>query len=86
MARIEINHDVLAENLTPEKIRALQLAPIELTNDGRVVAIEGPSIVIARAWVADPDAWAQLPRSVRAGSVARFDATQLQLVDARSSG
>jgi hypothetical protein len=86
VARIEISRQVLAANLTPEKVRALQLAPVELTNDGEVLAIEGPSIVIARAWITDPDAWKQLAQSVRAGEVARFDATQLQLVDSRSTG
>ena len=58
-----------------------QLAPIELTQSGDVLAIEGPSIVIARAWIRDPDAWRQLAQSVRAGTVRRFDATQLQLTD-----
>ena len=81
MARIEINRKVLAENLPPDKVRALQLAPIELTETGDVLAIEGPSIVIARAWIRDPDAWKQLALSVRAGTVRRFDATQLQLTD-----
>jgi hypothetical protein len=81
VARIEINRQVLAENLATDKVRALQLAPIELTQSGDVLAIEGPSIVIARAWIRDPDAWKQLAQSVRAGTVRRFDATQLQLTD-----
>jgi len=81
VARIEINRQVLAANLTPEKVRALQLAPVELTEDGVVLTIEGPSIVIARAWITDPDAWKQLAQSVRAGTVRRFDATQLQVAD-----
>jgi hypothetical protein len=51
MARIEIERRVLKQNLTPEKIQALQLA-----------------------------------QSVRAGSVRRFDATQLQLADELSVG
>ena len=81
VARIEINRRVLAGNLTPDKVRALQLAPVELTEDGEVLALEGPSIVIARAWITDPDAWKQLTQSVRAGTVRRFDATQLQVAD-----
>ena len=86
MARIEIERGVLRENLTPEKIQALQLAPIELTEGGELLVIEGPSIVIARAWIRDPQAWTQLPQSVRAGAVRRFDATQLQVADEPSVG
>ena len=86
MARIEIERRVLKENLTPEKIRALQLTPIELSESGEQLVIEGPSIVIARAWITDPQAWTQLPQSVRAGSVRRFDATQLQVADGPSVG
>ena len=86
VARIEIRRQVLAPNLTPDKVRALQLAPVELTEEGDVLAIDGPSIVIARAWITDPDAWKQLAQSVRAGEVARFDATQLQVVDPMSTG
>jgi hypothetical protein len=86
VARIEINRQVLAANLTPEKVRALQLAPVELTEVGEVLTIEGPAIVVARAWITDPDAWKQLAQSVRAGEVTRFDATQLQLMDSRSTG
>ena len=86
MARIEIERRVLKENLTPEKIRALQLAPIELSEGGERLVIDGPSIVIARAWIIDPQAWTQLAQSVRAGSVRRFDATQLQVVDDPSVG
>ena len=81
MARIAINRQVLAANLTPEKVRALQLAPVALTEEGEVLTIEGRSIVIARAWITDPDAWKQLAQSVRAGTVRRFDATQLQVAD-----
>jgi hypothetical protein len=81
VARIEINRQVVAENLTPDKVRALQLAPIELTEGTDVLIIEGESIVVARAWITDPDAWKQLAQSVRAGTVRRFDATQLQLAD-----
>ena len=86
MARIEIERRILKENLTPEKMRALQLAPIELIDSGERLAIEGPSIVIARAWITDPQAWTQLAQSVRAGSVRRFDATQLQVADGPSVG
>ena len=48
--------------------------------------IEGRSIVVARAWITDPEAWKQLAQSVRAGEVRRFDATQLQVEDPRSIG
>ena len=86
MARIEIERRALKENLTPEKIQALQLAPIEIRESGELLAIEGPSIVIARAWITDPQAWTQLAQSVRAGGVRRFDATQLQVADGPSVG
>jgi hypothetical protein len=86
MARIEIDRRVVKENLTQEKIRALQLAPIELSEHDELLVIEGPSIVIARAWIRDPQAWTQLAQSVRAGDVRRFDATQLQLADGPSVG
>jgi hypothetical protein len=86
MARIEIARSVLKENLTPEKMRALQMAPIELSDSGPRLVIEGPSIVIARAWITDPQAWTQLAQSVRSGVVRRFDATQLQLADEPSVG
>lgn len=81
VARIEINRQVLAENLALEKVRALQLAPVELIDGAGTLIIEGSSIVVARAWITDPDAWKQLAQSVRAGTVRRFDATQLQLTD-----
>ena len=86
MARIEIERRVLKENLTPEKVRALQLAPIDVSERGERLVIEGPSIVIARAWITDPQAWTQLAQSVRAGGVRRFDATQLQVADEPSVG
>jgi hypothetical protein len=86
MARIEIERSVLKENLTAEKMRALQMAPIELSDSGPRLVIEGPSIVIARAWITDPQAWTQLAQSVRSGVVRRFDATQLQLADEPSVG
>jgi hypothetical protein len=41
VARIEINRQVLAGNLTPDKVRALQLAPVDVTEDGEVLALEG---------------------------------------------
>jgi hypothetical protein len=81
VARIEINRQLLAENLTPDKLRALQLAPVDLVEEAGTLIIEGPSIVVARAWITDPDAWKQLPQSVRAGTVRRFDATQLHVTD-----
>jgi hypothetical protein len=86
MARIEIERRVLKQNLTPEKIQALQLAPIDVRESGELLVIDGPSIVIARAWITDPEAWTQLPKAVRAGGVRRFDATQLQLADEPSVG
>ena len=81
MARIAINRQVLAENLTADKVRALQLAPIELVDREGALILEGAAIVVARAWVTDPDAWKQMPQSVHAGVVRRFDATQLQVTD-----
>jgi hypothetical protein len=81
VARLEIDRRVLAQNVTPDKVRALQLAPIALTETTELVVIEGSSIVIARAWVTEPDAWKQLPGGVRAGTIRRFDATQLQVAD-----
>ena len=86
MARIEIERRILKENLTPEKIQALQLNPVEIRESGELLAIEGPSIVIARAWITDPQAWTQLAQSVRSGGVRRFDATQLQVADEPSVG
>jgi len=86
VARIEIERRVLKQNLTPEKIRALQLAPIDVRENGERLVIDGSSIVIARAWITDPEAWTQLPQSVRAGGVRRFDATQLQVADEPSVG
>ena len=86
MARIEIERRVLKENLTSEKIRALQLVPIELSEGSELLVIDGPSIVIARAWITDPQAWTQLAQSVRAGEIRRFDATRLQVADAPSVG
>jgi hypothetical protein len=86
MARIEIERRVLKQNLTAEKIQALQLAPIDVRESDELLVVEGPSIVIARAWITDPEAWTQLAQSVRAGSVRRFDATQLQLADEPSVG
>jgi hypothetical protein len=86
VARIEIDRQVLAENVTPDKIRALQLAPVDLTEGDGTLIIEGTAIVVARAGITDPDAWKQMAQSVRAGEVARFDATQLQLKDSRSTG
>jgi hypothetical protein len=86
MARIEIERRVLKENLTREKMQALQLSPIQLSERDDRLVIEGPSIVIARAWIIDPQAWTQLAQSVRAGAVRRFDATQLQLADEPSVG
>ena len=81
MARIEIKRLILAENLTPDKVRSLQLAPVDLSEGPDALIIEGRSIVVARAWITDPDAWREIAQSVRAGAVRRFDATQLQVSD-----
>lgn len=81
VARIEIDRRVVADNVTPEKIQALQLGPVSVHAGDQAMVIDGPSIVVARAWVTDPDAWQQLPQSVRQGAVRRFDATQLQIAD-----
>jgi hypothetical protein len=86
MARIEIERRILKQNLTLEKMRALQPVPIDVVESADRLVIEGPSIVIARAWITDPDAWTLLAQSVRAGSVRRFDATQLQVADEPSVG
>jgi hypothetical protein len=86
MARIEIERRILKQNLTLEKLRALQPVPIDVVESADRLVIEGPSIVIARAWITDPDAWTLLAQSVRAGSVRRFDATQLQVADEPSVG
>ena len=86
MALIEIERRVLKQDLTAAKIQTLQLAPVDVRENGELLVIEGPSIVIARAWITDPQAWTQLTKSVRAGSVRRFDATQLQVADDASVG
>jgi hypothetical protein len=86
MARIEIERRILKQNLTLEKMRALQPVPIDVVENADRLVIEGASIVIARAWITDPDAWTLLAQSVRAGSVRRFDATQLQVADEPSVG
>ena len=86
VARIEIDRRLLKQDLTPEKIRALQLAPVEVRERGERLVIDGPSVVIARAWITEPQAWAHLTESVRAGIIRRFDATQLQLADEPSVG
>ncbi len=81
VARVELDRAFLADGLLPAKVRALQLSPVEIHDNGSTMVIEGSAIVIARAWVVDPEAWRELPRSVTAGRVALFDATQMQVAD-----
>ena len=79
MARVEIERTVLAEGLAIEKVKALQLTPVEVSTNGTRMILEGPDIVVARAWVVDPEAWKGLASSVVAGRVLIFDATQLKV-------
>jgi hypothetical protein len=79
VARVEIERTVLAEGLAIEKVMALQLSPVEVSSNGSKMILEGPDIVVARAWVVDPEAWKGLPSSVVAGHVLIFDATQLKV-------
>jgi hypothetical protein len=79
VARVEIDRLVLAEGLAMDKVRALQLSPVEVSNNGTRMILEGPDIVVARAWVVDPEAWKGLASSVVSGRVLVFDATQLKV-------
>lgn len=79
MARVEIERTVLAEGLAIDKVQALQLSAVEVSNNGTKMILEGPDIVVARAWVVDPEAWKGLASSVVAGRVLVFDATQLKV-------
>jgi len=79
VARVEIERTVLAEGLDMEKVKALQLSPVQISNNGTKMILEGPDIVVARAWVVDPEAWKGLASSVVTGSVQVFDATQLRV-------
>lgn len=79
VARVELDRTVLAEGLDPDKVKALQLSPVQISNNGTKMILEGPDIVVARAWVVDPDAWKSLASSVVAGRVQVFDATQLKV-------
>jgi hypothetical protein len=79
VARVEIERSVLAEGLDLEKVKALQLSAVEISNNGSKMILEGPDIVIARAWIVDPEAWKGLASSVVAGHVEVFDATQLKV-------
>jgi len=79
VARVEIERTILAEGLAMEKVTALQLSPVQISNNGTRMILEGPEIVVARAWVVDPDAWKNLASSVVSGHVQVFDATQLKV-------
>lgn len=79
MARVEIERSILAEGLDIEKVKALQLSPVQVSNNGATMILEGPDIVVARAWVVDPDAWKSLASRVVAGRVQIFDATQMKV-------
>jgi len=79
VARVEIERSVLAEGLDLEKVKALQLSPVEISNNGTKMILEGPDIVVARAWIVDPEAWKGLATGVVAGHVEVFDATQLKV-------
>lgn len=76
---MEIDRTILAEGLDVEKVKALQLSPVQISNNGTKMVLEGPDIVVARAWVVDPEAWKGLAGSVVAGRVELFDATQLKV-------
>ena len=62
-----------------EKVMALQLSPVQISSNGTKMILEGPDIVVARAWVVDPEAWKGLASSVVTGRVQVFDATQLRV-------
>ncbi len=81
VARVELERKILAEGLLPAKVQSLQLAPVEVSDNGTRMVIEGPDIVVARAWVVDPEAWKALPKAVTKGRVALFDATQMKVAD-----
>ncbi len=85
VARVELERNILAEGLLPAKVQSLQLAPVKVSDNGTKMIIEGPDIVVARAWVVDPEAWKALPKAVTNGRVALFDATQMKVADARGS-
>lgn len=79
MARVEIERTVLAEGLDVEKVKALQLSAVQISNNGTKLILEGSEIIVARAWVVDPEAWKGLAGSVVAGRVQLFDATQMKV-------
>jgi hypothetical protein len=79
VARLEIERTILAEGLNVEKVKALQLSPVEVSNNGTKMILEGPDIVVARAWVVDPEAWKAMAATVVAGRVQVLDATQMKV-------
>jgi hypothetical protein len=54
VARVEIERTILAEGLDVEKVKALQLSLVQISNNGTKMILEGPDIVVARAWIVDP--------------------------------
>lgn len=82
MARVELERHILAEGLQPAKVQSLQLGPVQISDNGSRLVIEGPDIIIARAWVVDPEAWKALHSTVTNGRIAVFDATQMRVADA----
>lgn len=79
MARVEIERTVLAEGLDLEKVKNLQLSAVQISNNGTKMILEGQDIVVARAWVVDPEAWKSMAASVVVGRVQVFDATQMKV-------
>jgi hypothetical protein len=79
VARLEIERTILAEGLNVEKVKALQLSPVEVSNNGTKMILEGPDIVVARAWVVDPEAWKAMAATVVTGRVQVLDATQMKV-------
>jgi hypothetical protein len=81
VARIEIEHSILAPGLQADKVKSLQLDPVQVSENGSSMVLEGPSIIVARAWVVDPEAWKAIAGTVKQGKVALLDATQLKVSD-----
>lgn len=79
MARVELERTILAEGLDVEKVKGLQLSPVQISNNGTRMILEGPDIVVARAWVVDPEAWKGMAATVVAGRVQVLDATQMRV-------
>ena len=84
MARIEIERSILAPGLQSDKVKSLQLDPVQVSENGNSMVLEGPSIIVARAWVVDPEAWKGIAKAVKQGKVSLFDATQLKVADSEA--